>query len=130
MRAWHGSCIAPGMDCDLTPISIAKDPLRLCMIIEAALVLFVWPTAGFGQESSAQDSQGPDSTVLEEITVYGRIPLTALRVEVYRAEDNYFAAFNELNSTDEFDIRCVWEAPIGTHIKQRVCEAGRILFCR
>ena len=65
----------------------------------------------------------PPSDVLEEVTVYGEVPLTLLRVEVFRAEDDYFATFNEVNSTDEFDIRCRRVASTGTRMAQRVCRA-------
>ena len=80
---------------------------------------------GVDQERSRNgpDAVSQDSNVLEEVTVYGHLPLTTLRFEVYRAEDNYFASFNELNSKDEFDIYCRWEAPTGTRIKQRQCRA-------
>ena len=54
---------------------------------------------------------------------YGEVPLVQIRIEVFRAEDNYFATFNELNSADEYDIRCIWEAPTSSRIKQRVCRA-------
>ena len=60
---------------------------------------------------------------LEEVMVYGETPLIQLRTEVYRAEDQYFATFNALNSSDEFDIRCERVATTGTRIPQRQCTA-------
>ena len=35
-----------------------------------------------------------------------------------------FEVFNNLNSTDDFDITCEWHAPLGTNIKRWSCDVG------
>lgn len=85
-------------------------------------------SAGTDQTVSAQEpAAGPaaESAVpLEEVTVYGDVSLTALRLAVFAAEDNFFSAFNELNSRKAFDIHCNPEASTGTRLTHRVCEAN------
>ena len=109
----------------MSGVSTSRILSCFCIAVEASLALFVVPSAGMSQENSAVESESNAPGQMEEVLVYGRIPLTQLRKQVYDAEDSYFAAFNELNSSDEFDIRCRWEAPrnIATRITQRICEA-------
>jgi hypothetical protein len=101
------------------------DPGRIISILVCLCVvgLLMLPTAGFGQDSAPLEPEAPSADDLEGIIVYGDVPLALMRGAVYRAEDNYFATFNELNSTDEFDIYCRWESPTGTHMKYRQCRA-------
>ena len=106
----------------MTCILTSSGHSRAC-VATTAVALLSLPILSISQESPAPESQAPASDELEEIIVYGEVPLTLLRGEVYRAEDNYFATFNELNSTDDFDIRCRRRAPTGTRIVQRVCRA-------
>jgi len=87
-----------------------------------AVALLCIPFASFGVEPPLTESPLPPADDTEEIVVYG-IPLKKLRFEMHKAEDNYFATFNGLNSTDEFDIRCFDHAYTGTRIPQRVCRA-------
>jgi hypothetical protein len=68
---------------------------------------------------SEQDS----SESIEEIIVYGDKPLHTLRREVYRTEENFFDVFSSLNQDDDFDVRCYYEVPSFTHIRQHVCRA-------
>jgi len=91
--------------------------------VEMVLASLVLPAAAFGQEFPAAESEAPASPDMEEVIVYGQASLGFLRSAVFEAEDNYFAAFNELNSTDDFDISCRREEPPGTRIAQRVCRA-------
>jgi hypothetical protein len=50
--------------------------------------------------------------------------MAELRNERYRAEERVFSIFNSLNSDDAYDIHCEERAPIGSLIKERVCEAN------
>ena len=62
-----------------------------------------------------------ETTDLPEVKVEGK-RLSQLRQDMVKAEDRFFAAFNELNQDDEFDIHCATQAPLGTHIQRRVCK--------
>jgi hypothetical protein len=59
----------------------------------------------------------------DEIIVEGR-GVGALRAEIIRAQEVVFARFNDINSDDEFDIRCEMEVPLGSRIPRRVCRAN------
>ncbi len=87
------------------------------------VALLMLPIASLSQEPSTPVSEVPGPDVLEEVVVYGDVPLLVLRSEMDLAIDSYFAKFNELNSTDEFDIHCEREIHTGTRIKQRQCRA-------
>ena len=89
------------------------------MIRAGALVLLVATVA----PQAARAEETPATEQPEEIVVYGR-SMATLRNERYRAEERVFAIFNSLNSDDEYDIHCEYRAPIGSLIKERVCEAN------
>lgn len=59
---------------------------------------------------------------LEQITVTGEQTIMAIRFQLRQAEDNMYARFNELNSTDDFDIKCSSVRGAGSHIAERICE--------
>jgi len=63
---------------------------------------------------------------LPEIVVKGDKSLIALKMDVIRSEELKYEIFNNLNSTDDFDITCEWRAPTGTRIKYWGCEVGYI----
>jgi hypothetical protein len=108
--------------------------------VTLALCLAAIAPLSFGQRST-RDSQStaapveteapaPEETadlaagiVLEEVVVYGDRTLNSLRMEVYRAEEAFYDAFNAVNSNDEYDISCERRAMTGSHMLRRVCEA-------
>jgi len=65
-----------------------------------------------------------DDDALDELVVVGSPSLIRLKHMVYRAEERFFAAFNEFNDDDEYDVRCFYETPAGTHIRRHVCRAN------
>lgn len=82
-----------------------------------------------GAEALAQEESAPepDATTtpsdVDEIVVIGRTP-AEIRAQIKAAEEAVYDRFNEINSDDEFDIHCRQEAPTGSHIKRRVCQAN------
>lgn len=61
--------------------------------------------------------------VLDEAVVSGT-RLWDLRQAVIKADDAFYALFNELNQNDDFDMHCRVERLIGLHITQRMCRPG------
>ena len=59
---------------------------------------------------------------IEEITVRAEQTVMAIRYQLRSAQDEMFAKFNELNSNDEFDIKCRNVRHAGSHIPRRECE--------
>jgi len=90
------------------------------------VLLFALPPCAMSQDASVQEAEQDRPDTIEEIVVYGDKSLVRLRQELYRAEEVAFDLFNSLNSDDEYDIHCYYEAPIGSHIKLRVCEANYV----
>src|SRR5687767_3099518 len=65
-----------------------------------------------------------DVDALEEVIIEGdRDSLSAARKAIDEAEDRLYSRYNELNDADAYDIECAVEAPTGTLIKRRVCDA-------
>jgi hypothetical protein len=73
------------------------------------------------QTVSVVESESASSEMLEEITVYGDKSLTRLRHELYRAEEDFFDVFNDLNSTDEFDVDCDYVTILGDRRRHHLC---------
>ena len=84
------------------------------------------------EESVAEPSTDSDTVefTLPEIIVKGDNSMHALKMEVIRAEELKFEVFNNLNSTDDFDITCEWHAPMGTVIKEWRPQDRQALFKR
>ena len=85
-----------------------------------------WMMCMLSVASLAQsDDVPPDetNTTIDEITVMGVRELGQLRAELVRAEDYVYTMYNELNDDDDYDIICKLQAPIGSQIKRRVCQA-------
>lgn len=81
-------------------------------------------SVGLSQESSeAEADLGAQATVDDEIVVRGR-SRAALRMQFELAEEAVYERFNEINSSDEFDIHCRLEQETGSRIPRRVCQAN------
>lgn len=78
----------------------------------SAFALSVAMAGGIAAQVQTQPTAVDDSanveTELEEIVIRGRrSPVWgALRADIKRAEEAVYARFNEINSTDDFDIHC------------------------
>ena len=81
--------------------------------------------AGDSTAGAIVDQVAPDA--VDEIVVYGDKPLFALRREVYRTEAHFWDVFSEINTDDEFDVRCFYEVPSFTHIRRHVCRAQFVI---
>ena len=65
---------------------------------------------------------GPEATgMTEEVIVRGQTP-AALRIQIELAEEAVYDRFNEINSTDEFDIHCEEVAFTGSRMLTRFCQ--------
>ncbi|MGI9260528.1 MAG: hypothetical protein ACR2QR_00760 [Woeseiaceae bacterium] len=49
--------------------------------------------------------------------------MAELRRETYAAEEDFYEIYNKLNDDKEYDVRCFYEKPTGTNIKNHVCRA-------
>lgn len=62
----------------------------------------------------------------EEIEVFGQRQLFRMEEQLIEAETAVYALYNELNTDDLYDVTCVWEQPLGTNMRHRVCRPGFI----
>jgi len=80
-----------------------------------------------GPVVAQQDAaSAPPGANVEEVIVPGRKPEN-LRVEIERLEVAVYDRFNALNSSDEFDIHCLEQAPTGSNIPLRTCAPNFVI---
>lgn len=92
-----------------------KPTPMILAIVAAALAA---PMAALGQDDAA-GSRAP----ADEIVVVSQKSLAQLRRDTYEAEENFYDVYNKLNDDKEYDVRCFYEKPTGTNIKNHVCRA-------
>jgi len=102
---------------------------RTTVLCALALFVFVFaPCDVHAQTTQAEPSSvdgnatvGTDFDDIEEIIVRGR-SFGDLRLQIRRSEEAVYARFNDLNSTDDFDIHCRYE--IYGHLRGRSCQSN------
>lgn len=87
-----------------------------------ALMLVIVST-GLCQAVSAQDTGSASADTVKENTDYRKKSLNVLRREFNEAEENFYDLFNEINSSDDFDVDCKNEVPLGGRRKVHACKA-------
>lgn len=64
-----------------------------------------------------------DLEELDRVQVYGtKLERWELRQAIIEAEDRFYERYNELNTDDDFDVKCRVEARIGTRLTTRMCR--------
>lgn len=63
-----------------------------------------------------------DEEAVDEIVVASQKSLANLRRDLIDAEDDFYSLYNELNTDNEYDVRCRYEAPTGQRKKTHVCR--------
>lgn len=74
--------------------------------------------------SSASKEQDAQTRPIEEITVLGERTFFTLRLEIEAVEAEVYGLFNELNTNDDFDVKCTREVFIASLFKRRRCMAA------
>jgi hypothetical protein len=72
--------------------------------------------------AAASAPSGQEDSLDEAIVSASRARLTAMRAEMVRLEDQFYARYNELNGNDEFDMHCARETRTGTRLARRECR--------
>lgn len=98
-------------------------PLRTILTALCLTAMVIPFSFAQDQDSSTEPDLESASRPIEEISVVGERTFFSLRLEVESAETEVYGLFNELNSRDEFDIKCIEEIFIGSHFSKRVCMA-------
>jgi hypothetical protein len=58
---------------------------------------------------------------LDEVQVVGK-RLYQMREDIIKAEEKFYALYNELNTDDDYDVHCTMEVPTGTRFRYRTCK--------
>lgn len=80
--------------------------------------------ANANQESQASKPADKD---IEIIGVVGEKPLAFFRLEMERAELDFYEAYNRIVDNDKYRVVCRKETRLGSRIKDRVCYPQYVL---
>ncbi len=97
-----------------------KPTRTILALIVAVLAL---PMAAVGQDEEASIRVASNDGAIEDIVVVGQKSKAALRRDLYQSEEDFYSLYNKLNDDKEYDVRCFYEKPTGTNIKNHVCRA-------
>jgi hypothetical protein len=90
-------------------------------ILALFIAVLALPMAAVGQPASTGAASKTEA--IDNIVVVGEKSLAELRREVVRAEEDFYSVFNKLNDEKDYNVRCFYESPTGTHLKNHVCRA-------
>ena len=92
-------------------------------ILALFVAVLAFPMAAAGQDEQASAGAASKDQAIDNIVVVGQKSLAELRREVVKAEEGFYSVFNKLNDEKDYDVRCFYESPTGTHLKNHVCRA-------
>ena len=102
---------------------ICTTSIPLAGILCAAIMAIAPRTHAQAPDTTDADGAAAKETeVVEEIIVYGDKSLAQLRRELHKASEAFFEVYNDLNSTDDFDIYCEYETKLGERRRNHVCR--------
>ncbi len=96
-------------------------PTRTILALFVAVLAL--PMAALGEGEGASTGVAANDETFENVVVVGQKSLSALRRDVFEAEEDFYSVYNKLNDDKDYDVRCFYEKPTGTHIKNHVCRA-------
>jgi hypothetical protein len=94
--------------------------LRAAVVVAACCAAYSSPALAQQADEPSARAAPTDPPAPPDIVVRGRA-YAELRLQIRLAEETVFARFNEINSTDDFDIHCRTEPFIGSRIPKRAC---------
>ena len=90
----------------------------LCLSSVAAL-----PMAAAGQDEDASTGVASNDEIIVDTVVVGQKSKSEMRRDVFQAEEDFYSVYNKFNDDKEYDVRCFYEKPTGSNIKNHVCRA-------
>jgi hypothetical protein len=109
-------------------------------ILLLGISLLIWQMPALAAEGEASEGSPTGATAasrpapvdrdIEEIEIIGQRSNQALRLEIQRVEERMFSLFNDLNSSDEFDVTCGKVTHTGTLIPVWECDVGYLKRAR
>jgi hypothetical protein len=95
--------------------------MRVVLWILPVLTAFC-PNGAHAQNTAATPTGAQSAEAPEEVIVRGR-QIGELRITVQEAREHAYGIFNEINSSDDFDILCKDERKYHSRATKRVCRA-------
>jgi len=92
-------------------------------ILALFFAVLALPVAAAGQGEGGSTGVSSNNQPIDNIVVVGQKSTSELRKEVYEAEEDFYLVFNKLNDEKDYNVRCFYEKPTGTRIKNHVCRA-------
>ena len=93
-------------------------------ILALFVAVLALPMAAVGQDEGASTEVASDDEAIEDIVVVGQKSMADLRRDIFQSEEDFYSLYNKLNDDKEYDVRCFYEAPTGTRIRNHVCRAN------
>ena len=100
--------------------TVMKPTIKILALFIAVLAL---PMTALGQDGEASSWVASNNETIDDIVVVGKKSVAELRREIYKAEENFYSVFNKLNDESDYNVRCFYESPTGSHLKNHVCRA-------
>jgi len=92
-------------------------------ILALFVAVLALPMAAVGQDEEASTGVASNDETIEDIVGVGQKSLADLRRDVFQSEEDFYSLYNKLNDDKEYDVRCFYERPTGTRMKNHVCRA-------
>ena len=92
--------------------------LMVCSIVMCASAVAVAQNEPTPSGRGAGSTNGQDG---DEVIVTGK-RLGELKADVEKARERAWGIFNDINSSNDFDVHCAYETRVFSHTKQRVCR--------
>ena len=92
-------------------------------ILALFIAVLALPMTAVGQDEEASTEVASDDEAIEDIVVASQKSTADLRRDLFQSEDDFYSLYNKLNDDNQYDVRCFYEAPTGSRIKNHVCRA-------
>ena len=92
-------------------------------ILALFIALSALPIVAFAQDEEAPIQVASNEEAIDDIVVVGQKSLSNLRRGIFKAEEDFYSVYNELNDDRDYDVFCRYERATGTNIKHHVCRA-------
>jgi len=95
-------------------------------LTHTTLALFVavlaLPMSAVGQDEEVSSEATSADRALGNTVLASRKTSAELRRDLDKSEAEFYSLYNKLNDDNLYDVRCRYEAPVGTRIKNHVCR--------
>jgi hypothetical protein len=91
-------------------------------ILALFVAVLALPMVAVGQDEDLSAEVARSDEVSKNTVVASRKSSAELRRDLWRSEDDFYSLYNKLNDDNLYDVRCTYEAPVGSRMKNQVCR--------